>query len=127
MDPQVSNYVVLAHLQNVLYDACVLNDAPGFGYVVEWTTKILGRDWFGEELTKQEKAFAFDLRAKAHSLLGEKEKAVLDSGRSIRADEDEPYWYLSRARFWGEIKRPDLASIDVQRANAILRERRGAK
>ncbi len=111
LDPN-SNHVRLIHIQNIIVDSFACSEPADLRYVVQRTTYILSSNWKGKPLTIREEARAFNLRAQAYHLLGETRSAEADFAKSIRVDPWERNWYLTRAKFWDQTGRPDLARAD---------------
>ena len=84
MDPR-SNHVGMIHLQNIAYESCAYSDQAGLRYIVRRTTEILDPSWSGEPLTRHERGFAFNLRA----------RRIISWGKQARPKEIMANPYLS--------------------------------
>jgi hypothetical protein len=110
----------LFFIQSAVYVGCTDGDQRPIRLAIGGLETLLEEDSELDPLEEHELAFAYNVEAQCHQMLGDAERAKEAYAKSIAEEPSEPRWYLNRAQFWDEHGRPDLALMDRRCAQELL-------
>ena len=106
-------------IQDTLYLGLLDGDRSAFREAIEGADEMLSL----KHLSPRDRGFLTNCRAQARHYLGDFDGALRDYSDSIRIAPAEPVWYANRAQFYDHRGRPDLAALDRQQAETLVRGR----